>query len=395
MAYIFDLVDTWASGGGPYTSIKMNATDNDSGSASLLMDLQVGAASKFSVDKKGYINLGSNGGLFLFGDAANNISFGKSTDYLRLANNKLYIFLGSTGVGQVRNTGFVVANSGSFSFANAGYDDVTDTFLTRRAAANLRLGADDAAAPVAQTLSVQSVVAGTSNTAGANLTITGSQGTGTGAGGSIIFQVAPLGSSGSAQNALATALTIDSTKQATFGSTVIVGDTGFLALGSSAYGYISGGSGIGNFSVRGAAWEVFSQELRVAGTTSASFLGFSTGTGVAGDTRLYRDATNTLALRNGTAAQTFNIYNTYTSSTSFERYSVDWITTANLVIVGPNKGSSGGTQRVQRLSYLEDGGAGSTVPLLGSTCPAASGTVKSWIKVITSDGTTAYVPCWA
>jgi hypothetical protein len=87
-----------------------------------------------------------------------------------------------------------------------------DLFLTRRGAANLRFGAADAAAPVAQTLSVQSVVAGTTNTAGANLTITGSQGTGTGAGGSIIFQVAPAGSTGSAQNALSTALTIDSTR---------------------------------------------------------------------------------------------------------------------------------------------------------------------------------------
>jgi hypothetical protein len=84
----------------------------------------------------------------------------------------------------------------------------TDLLLTRRGAANLRFGAADAAAPVAQTLSVQSVVAGTTNTAGANLTITGSQGTGTGAGGSIIFQVAPAGSTGTAQNALATAWSI-------------------------------------------------------------------------------------------------------------------------------------------------------------------------------------------
>jgi len=80
----------------------------------------------------------------------------------------------------------------------------SDTILARRAAANLQLGAADAAAPVAQTLSVQSVVAGTSNTAGANLTIAGSQGTGTGAGGSIVFQVAPAGTTGTAQNALET-----------------------------------------------------------------------------------------------------------------------------------------------------------------------------------------------
>jgi hypothetical protein len=79
----------------------------------------------------------------------------------------------------------------------------SDAIFGRRAAANLRLGNADAAAPVAQTLSVQSVVTGTSNTAGQEFRIDGSQGTGTGAGGSLVFRVAPAGSSGSAQNALA------------------------------------------------------------------------------------------------------------------------------------------------------------------------------------------------
>lgn len=85
---------------------------------------------------------------------------------------------------------------------------VRDTFIERAGVANIRHGSPDAAAPVAQTLSVQNVVAGTSNTAGASLTVDGSQGTGTGAGGDIIFKVAPAGSTGSAQNALVTALHI-------------------------------------------------------------------------------------------------------------------------------------------------------------------------------------------
>lgn len=79
-----------------------------------------------------------------------------------------------------------------------------DTFLERFGVASLRLGSPDAASPVAQTLGVQNVLTGTSNAAGANLTIQGSRGTGTGAGGSIIFQVAPAGSSGSSQNPLTT-----------------------------------------------------------------------------------------------------------------------------------------------------------------------------------------------
>lgn len=83
-----------------------------------------------------------------------------------------------------------------------------DTILKKRAAASINLGAADAASPVAQTFGVQSVVTGTADTAGANWTLRGSVGTGTGAGGDIIFQTAPAGTTGTAQNALATALTI-------------------------------------------------------------------------------------------------------------------------------------------------------------------------------------------
>jgi hypothetical protein len=88
-------------------------------------------------------------------------------------------------------------------------DVVADTMLGRQAAANLRQGAADAAAPVAQTSSVQSVVAGTSNTAGANRTYSGSQGTGTGLGGNHTFTVATAGSSGTSQNSQQTALRIE------------------------------------------------------------------------------------------------------------------------------------------------------------------------------------------
>jgi len=106
--------------------------------------------------------------------------------------------------------------SGSATITSLFLHATNGTMLGSASAYNVRFGAADASAPNAQTLSVQNVVAGTSNTAGTNFTIAGSQGTGTGAGGSIIFQVAPAGTTGTAQNALATALTIDSTKGCTF-----------------------------------------------------------------------------------------------------------------------------------------------------------------------------------
>lgn len=98
--------------------------------------------------------------------------------------------------------GFVSTNS----FTGGG--GTLDTMLSRKAAATLQLGAGDAAAPVAQGLSVQSVVTGTTNTGGANFTVSGSASTGTGAGGSIILQVTPAGTTSSTVNAYQAALTV-------------------------------------------------------------------------------------------------------------------------------------------------------------------------------------------
>ena len=91
---------------------------------------------------------------------------------------------------------------GALSWTDGTVTGSRQTFLTQKSAANIRQGAADAAAPVAQTSSVQNVVAGTVNTAGADRTYTGSQGTGTAKGGSLIAQTAPPGAAGSAQNAL-------------------------------------------------------------------------------------------------------------------------------------------------------------------------------------------------
>ena len=76
------------------------------------------------------------------------------------------------------------------------------TILGSSADANFRLGAADSAAPVSQTLSVQNVVAGSTNTAGANTVIALSGSTGTGVGGGLTLTTSRGNStSGSAVNA--------------------------------------------------------------------------------------------------------------------------------------------------------------------------------------------------
>lgn len=190
---VLDLAQTWNSSGTTFTGVRFNAagsSSTNSAAASLLMDLQVGGTSKFSVTKTGILALSS----------------------------------------AIEGQGYVSANNGFYINSNGTsvgiwFGTSADTILTRKGAANLQLGAADAASPIAQTLSVQSIVGGISTNASAAaypFTINGAQGTGTGAGGSIVFKVAPAGGSGNAQNTLAAALTIDSTKLATFANGVFV-----------------------------------------------------------------------------------------------------------------------------------------------------------------------------
>jgi len=61
------------------------------------------------------------------------------------------------------------------------------------------------------------------------------------------------------------------------------------------------------------------------------------------DLSLLRDAGDTLAQRRATAAQTFNIYNTFTSATNHERGFLRW--SSNVFQIGTEAGSGGGTVR--------------------------------------------------
>jgi hypothetical protein len=288
-APVLDLSQTWNDAAVTFTGLKLNVTDTASAGASNLLDLRVGGTSRVIVSKSGSLFL--NNSTMGISAATDRIIFGGNSQFAVRAN--------SFGATLRENAFFGWTNSFD---ASAG---TVDLGLTRRAAANLRLGFSDAAAPVAQTLSVQSVVAGTTDTAGANLTIAGSQGTGTGAGGSIVFRVAPAGASGTAQNALVDALTIGSD------STIRIPSTSSLYLDSSEL------TGIFRFAGGQIGFRVFGTTTVVMGE---GFIGFRSSGNP--DTILVRDAANTLALRNGTNAQESRIYGSYTSATNFQRLSI-------------------------------------------------------------------------
>lgn len=71
---ISSMAVTW-NDGALHTAIKMNVTDVSSDSASLLMDIQVGGVSKFSVDKAGNIAIPVDSAIRVGGDPTVNISF--------------------------------------------------------------------------------------------------------------------------------------------------------------------------------------------------------------------------------------------------------------------------------------------------------------------------------
>jgi hypothetical protein len=302
-APVVDFSQTWNNAAVTFTGAKLNITDTASNAASLLMDLQVGGVSFGSLAKNGTLTAGRYAASGFSG-----MQFNASTGVIGLSRSADGAAVTSwNGNSNSFNAGTVTAS------ATLVVGGSSDLLLTRRGAANLRLGAADAAAPVAQTLSVQSVVAGTTNTAGTNFTFTGSQGTGTGAGGSLIFQVAPAGTAGSTPNALATALTIGSDLSTTFAGTLNGPSSGgfvFSYAGSSRVAI--GASGSSSYlAVRSDGGFVFSSTSAPSGTP---------------DVLLFRDAANTLALRNGTAAQTFNVYNTFTDASNYEVGQVSWST---------------------------------------------------------------------
>lgn len=185
------------------------------------------------------------------------------------------------GTTQICGTSTSIAGMTAIGLTSAGtLSWNSDLYLERAAAANLRLGDVDAAAPVAQTLSVQNVVAGTSNTAGASLTIKGSQSTGTGAGGSIIFQTAPAGSTGTSVNSLATGLTLAPTgaSLAAQANTVPLTVSGYSLTGSSASSLLSLSGTLNTSGSPDVVSISITDTARGANTTFFNLLGGASGT---------------------------------------------------------------------------------------------------------------------
>ena len=85
-----------------------------------------------------------------------------------------------------------------------------------------------------------------------------------------------------------------------------------------------------------------------------SELGLSNNNASSPDIFIARDAANTLAQRNGTNAQTFRLYNTYTDASNFEN--LQFSCESNELRIGAAVGSTGGTERIISLGSWNNAG---------------------------------------
>ena len=203
-----DISQTWSNSGVTFTGLRVNVTNLASASATLLADFQTNGTSHFFVAKDGLNYLG---GILRNGGTALEFYPDYATARARSFTYRVIM------IGQESSVGISLAANYPISWsANAsGVGDCflnRDTQLFRDAAATLQLGAD-AATATAQTLKAHDG-SGTDK-AGADLSINGGQGTGSGVGGTLNFKTAPAGSTGSSLNSYVTRMSIDHTGKVT------------------------------------------------------------------------------------------------------------------------------------------------------------------------------------
>jgi hypothetical protein len=128
MADIFNLSDTWNDGATTFKGIGLNVTDTASASGSLLMDLQVGGVSRFSVAKGGTLSVSDTGG--------RQVHLSGNSMFLKDGLSKFSIWLSPvTPVVGLSSDTIIGWNSGTSH--NSTYDlslfrDAADTLAQRR-----------------------------------------------------------------------------------------------------------------------------------------------------------------------------------------------------------------------------------------------------------------------
>lgn len=127
------------------------------------------------------------------------------------------------------------------------------------------------------------------------------------------------------------------------------------------------------------------QPTRVEIAQNASNFGWA-------DVQIFRDAADIWAQRRSTNPQAFKLYNTFTDTSNYERLSIGW--SGNLLIMDVAVAGTG-AQRSISLRHIDDATGAGTATFAATNCPASTLTAPyTWIKMVSSDGSTVYLPAW-
>jgi hypothetical protein len=234
-------------------------------------------------------------------------------------------FVGSQGftgsMGPVAGTdGQIIYNNGGVAGgANVYYDDTNDRFGIGVASPTSKLDIAETWNDVATTFT------------GVKLNVTDT----TSAAGSLLMDLRVGGSSRFRVNKSGSIIVPAGTNANPGIKFVSDGDTGFKGVTSG------GGEGFSFIIPTATPALSFNWALGLR-VTATNFIGFSNNNNSSEatvDVRLYRDAANTLAQRNGTSAQTSRTYNTFTDASNYERAKIGWNT--NVLEIGSEAAGTG------------------------------------------------------
>ncbi len=345
---LVDLAGTWNTTGNP-TAIKLNVTNTASGASSLLMDLQVGGSSLFAVTKAGAVSLPAG----TAAAPAIRSSASTGTGIYFSGNNLLFSADGANRMGLDGLHNITVSAISVLQWANSGgsIGGTVDLIALRDASATLaiRNGTN------AQTFRVYNTFTDASNYErgklewASNVLRIGTEKGGTGSARALEFQT-----DGVTRYTLAsgggTSLSYVAPAIGRYQLAFVPDLVNFPSATGIAFSIENGGSAMRVHNITnnesGMAFRNGSVDLASNGLFRWTNTNFNPTATI--DLTLARDGVGTLAQRTGTAAQTFNIYNTYTSSTNYERLSIEAQSGAS-VRIRTNKGSGGGTAQALEL----------------------------------------------
>ena len=336
-----DATQTWNNGSTVFTGLKFNvATNLASASGSLLADLQVGGTSLFKVDKNGTATLSisgwslpaialNNGGIYDTGGGTNGIMLKSGTTRMSVSSWGVMVDNGHK-LGWFSSPENAVGDVG-FGRVSAGLVEINDSVTT----GNLRDLTLRSLLPASGTITADTpLISGTQtwNNSGVNFTA---------------FKInVTQGASGSGASSNLMDLQVGGTSKAKIDKNgIYYTSSNQIWITPTQYdcGFYFNGSSVAFYSA-GAVMFTSDPNSNRAGTNfnSAYSIGFGSPFSSL-DTRWFQDSAGIIAQRNGTVANSYRLYNTYTSATNYERLGLNWAT--NVAQIYTEKGSGGGTAR--------------------------------------------------